>query len=79
VTPQGNLFVLRIQDEYRVIRCIEEGPIRGCYEDVFAVSGDALKYNRWMELVSIPGVQVAVVSPTEVAFRSAPTVDGTRK
>ncbi len=71
-TPQGRLYVLRVQDEYRVIRSTQEGPIRGFYEDVFSVPADSVKFNRWLDVQGMPGVQMALLSPTQVAFRVVP-------
>ena len=68
-TPYGKFFALRIQDEYRVIRCIPDGPIAGCYEDVLSVPRGGLSYNRWMDVKGTTGLQVAIISPQEVAFR----------
>ena len=68
-SPQGSLFVISVQDEYKLIRCIPSGPIAGCYEDVFVIPRSAVHYNRWMKVESVPGLELAVVSPTEVAFR----------
>ena len=61
---------MRIQDEYRVIRCIPEGPIAGCYEDVLSVPRSGLSYNRWIPVDNCPGLEVAFLSPREVAFRT---------
>lgn len=65
----GSLFVLEVQEEYRLIRCIPSGPIAGCYEDLFVVPLDSVKYNRWLPVESVPGLEIAIVSPKEVAFR----------
>jgi hypothetical protein len=69
-TPKGgSLFVISVQDEYRLIRCIPSGPIAGCYEDMFTIPSGSVHYNRWMRVETVPGLELAIVSPTEVAFR----------
>jgi hypothetical protein len=68
-TPDGDLFVIRVQDEFRLIRCIPTGPIAGCYEDVHNVAADRVEYNRWMDVTRVPGLELAIVSPAEVAYR----------
>ena len=67
-TSKGLIFVLKVQDEFRLIRCIPDGPIAGCYEDVLSVSGDAVDWNAWMDVENVPGLRVAFVSPTAVAI-----------
>jgi hypothetical protein len=66
-TESGQLFLLRIQDEYRLIRCIPDGPIAGCYEDVYTVAGHDVDWNAWVDVESVPGLRVAFVSPTAIA------------
>jgi hypothetical protein len=68
----GSLFVISVQDEFRLIRCIPSGPIAGCYEDVWRLPREGVRYNRWMPVDSVPGLEIAVVSPTEVAYREKP-------
>ena len=65
----GSLFVIGVQGEYRLIRCIPAGPIAGCYEDLLVVPREDVKWNRWLTVPKIPGLELAIVSPTEVAFR----------
>lgn len=65
----GSLFVLSVQNEYRLIRCIPAGPIAGCYEDLFVLPRDEVKFNRWLPVMKVPGLEIAVVTPTQVAFR----------
>ncbi len=74
-TARGRVFVLRIQGEYRVIRCIPDGPgsIAGCFEDVLSVSGDDVRWNTWMDVRDVPGLSVAFVSPTAVALLQRPS------
>ena len=71
-TSEGQVFVLRIQDEYRVIRCIPDGPIAGCYEDVLSVSDSSVVWNEWMQVTDVPGLQVAFVAPGSVALVQRP-------
>jgi hypothetical protein len=68
----GSLFVISVQDEFRLIRCIPTGPIAGCYADVWRLPRDGVRYNRWMDVDTVPGLEIAVVSPTEVAYREKP-------
>ncbi len=67
----GSLFVIHIQDEYRLIRCVDRGSgaISGCYDDVLVVPTDEVQWNRWIEVPKAQGLDVAIVSPKEVAFR----------
>jgi hypothetical protein len=65
----GSLFVIRVQDEFRLIRCIPAGPIAGCYEDLLVIPLEQVKYNRWLTVEKLPGLEVAIVAPKEVAFR----------
>lgn len=76
-SPSGSLFVISVQDEYRLIRCIPDGPIAGCYDNLFSVRRDSVKYNRWLEVEGIPDLDIAFVSPTEVAFRVRPSAAAT--
>ena len=71
-SARGRVFVLRIQDEFRLIRCIPDGTITGCYEDVLSISGDDVEWNTWMDVTDIPGLRVAFVSPTAVALVQEP-------
>jgi hypothetical protein len=71
-TSAGQIFVLKVQDEYRVIRCIPDGPIAGCYEDVLSVSNDKVDWNAWMSVGDVPGLRVAFVSPTAIALFQGP-------
>ena len=66
-TDAGNLFVLRVQDEFRVVRCIPDGPISGCWEEVLTVQRDEVPWSRWIDVAAVPGLRLAFVSPTEVA------------
>ena len=68
-SPVGCLFVISVQDEYRLIRSVSSGPISHGYEDLFSVPRDRVKFNRWMRVDKAPGLEFAIVSPREVAFR----------
>ncbi len=70
-TPLGTVFVIGVQDEFKLIRTIPPGAgtITGGYEDVFAIPREQVHYNRWLDVSTMPGLQLAIVSPTEVAFR----------
>ncbi len=71
-TSRGNVFVVRVQGEYRLIRCIPSGPIAGCYEDVLSVADADVAWNHWVDVDAVPGLRVAFVSPTDVAFVEEP-------
>ena len=71
-TSEGQVFVLRIQDEYRVIRCIPDGPIAGCYEDVLSVPDHSVPWNTWLDVGDVPGLRVAFVSPHAIALHQLP-------
>ena len=68
-SPVGGLLVLDVQDEYRLIRAVSSGAIARGYEDLFSVPHDEVKFNRWMPIDKAPGLELAIVSPQEVAFR----------
>jgi hypothetical protein len=68
-SPVGSLIVISVQDEYRLIRAVAVGQIGRSYEDLFSVPRDAVKFNRWMPVDRAPGLELAIVSPSEVAFR----------
>lgn len=70
-TPLGSVFVIGVQDEYRLIRTVPSGAgtITGGYEDVFAIPREQVQYNRWLDVAKMPGLELAIVSPKEVAFR----------
>jgi len=69
-TSRGRVFVICAQDEFKLIRCIPEGPIAGCYEDVFTIPLDDVDWSTWVDVKSIPGLRVAFLSPTTVAVTS---------
>jgi hypothetical protein len=68
-TPEGNVFVIRVQDDFKLIRCIPEGPIAGCYEDLLSVPEHGLAYGEWVSVQSVPGLRLAFLSPLELAVR----------
>ena len=68
-SPVGGLLVLDVQDEYRLVRAVSAGAISRGYEDLFSVPKDGVRFNRWMRIEKAPGLDLAIVSPTEVAFR----------
>lgn len=69
-TSRGRVFLLCAQNEFKLIRCIPDGPIAGCYEDVYAVSMDEVDWSSWVDVSSIPGLRVAFLSPTTLAVTS---------
>lgn len=76
-TTQGPVHVIRVQDEYRVVRCIPEGPIAGCYEDILSVpraplSDDSVpgaRWNQWIDVPTVPGLRIAFVGTGRIAVR----------
>lgn len=68
-SPAGSFFVISVQHEYRLIRAMSSGPISHGYEDLLSVPADSVKFNRWMRVEKAPGLELAIVSPDEVAFR----------
>ncbi|MCG3133072.1 MAG: hypothetical protein HMLKMBBP_00164 [Planctomycetes bacterium] len=76
-SSHGEVFVHRVQDEYQVIQCVPEGPIRGCFKDVFSVNRNALSedesdgvsWNAWLPVKRLPGLEIVFLSPESVAFR----------
>lgn len=76
-TREGPVHVIRVQDEYRLVRCIPEGPIAGCYEDILSVpraplSDDSVagpRWNQWIEVPTVPGLKIAFVGTGRIAVR----------
>ncbi len=68
-SPVGTIFVIDVQNEYRLLRAVASGAIARGYEDLFVIPQDDVKFNRWMPVAKAPGLELAIVSPTEVAFR----------
>jgi len=64
----GDLRVISVQDEFHVLRAGKAGSIAG-YDTVFAVPFDQVRFNRWIRVPSAPGLEVALVTPTKVAFQ----------
>ena len=78
-TTKGDVYLIRIQDEYRLIRCMPDSAIQGCYEDVFRMQRDALtddakavnsfRWNQWVKVPSIDGLEIMFLTPEQVALR----------
>lgn len=78
-TVVGDVYFIRVQDEYRLIRCIPTGPIAGYYDDVFrmergmltddAASKLGVRWNEWVPVPQVPGLEVAFLAPDRIAFR----------
>ncbi|MCE9636476.1 MAG: hypothetical protein K8T90_12290 [Planctomycetes bacterium] len=78
-TTVGDVYLIRVQDEYRLIRCMPDTAIQGCYEDVFRMQRDALtddsaaqhsfRWNQWVNVPSVPGLEIMFLSPEQVALR----------
>jgi hypothetical protein len=79
-TDAGPVHLLRVQDEYRLVRCITEGEIAGCYEDIFSIPRDQLsdesspgpRWNHWIDVPAVPGLRIALVDTGRVAVRQEP-------
>ena len=79
-TRQGTVHVIRVQDEYRLVRCIPDGPIAGCYEDILSVpraplSDDSVpgpRWNQWIDVPTVEGLKIAFVGTGRVAVREEP-------
>ena len=76
-TTAGPIHLLRVQDEYRLVRCTTEGDIEGCYEDILSIRRDQLsdesvqgpRWNDWIEVPAVPGLHIALVGSGRVAVR----------
>lgn len=78
-SSHGDVHLARIQDEYKLIRCIPTGPIAGWYQDVFKVSRDAItdetrgeapyRWNQWIPVRDMPGLELMFLAPDRIAFR----------
>jgi hypothetical protein len=78
-SSMGDLKVIAVQDDFQVVRCTDSGVIAGCFDTIFTVSIDQVRFNRWIPVPSTPGLEVALVTPTKVAFQIHPAAgDATR-
>lgn len=78
-SAQGDVLMIRVQDEYQLIQCVPEGPIAGCFKDVFkmprdqitddATAKDAVRWNEWIDVPHMPGLQVSFLGPDRIALR----------
>ena len=78
-TSQGEVVMIRVQDEYQLIQCVPEGPIAGCFTDVFKMPRDritddsamegAVRWNEWVDVPRIPGLQLSFLGPDSIALR----------
>ena len=68
-TADGRLKLIRVQDEFKLLRCVDGGPIEGCYVDVFTLPRDQLGSTTWIPISESPGLRLAFLSPDEVAVR----------
>lgn len=68
-TKAGPCVLIRVQDEYRLIRCVETGPIAGCYEDIFSLNLNDVEWNEWVNVQPAPGLTLAFLSPDEFVVR----------
>jgi hypothetical protein len=67
-SSMGALRVINVQDEFRVLRSAAAGSIAG-FDTVFTVPLDEVRFNRWIPVPAAPGLEVALVTPTKVAFQ----------
>jgi hypothetical protein len=65
----GDLRVINVQDDFQVVRCTDSGAIAGCFDTVFTVPFSQVRFNRWIPVPAAPGLEVALVTPTKVAFQ----------
>jgi hypothetical protein len=87
-TTHGEVFLMRVQDEYVLIRCIPEGPIAGCYENVYRIQRDAItddatstgaervRWNQWVPVKDVPGLEIMFLDPGHIALRELPVAAG---
>lgn len=81
-TRHGDVYMLRVQDEYHLIRCIptsSSGAIAGNYEDVFTMPRDRLtddasaqskvRWNTWIPVPELPGLDINFLSPEWISLR----------
>jgi hypothetical protein len=77
-TSRGEVHVIRVQDEYKLLRCISEGPIAGCYDEVLQVpraalsedDKDGIRWNDWIDVPQVPGLKIQFVGPSRIAIRT---------
>lgn len=83
---RGDVYLIRVQDEYRLIRCTNPtatGTLAGCYEDVFQLPRDKLtdqtgaegriRWNTWVPVPQMPGLQIMFLGPDKIALQEVPT------
>ena len=68
-TADGHCKVIRVQDDYRLIRCVTAGRIQGCFEDLLTVPRLDLELMTWREVDALDGLEVAFLTPDRVAIR----------
>ena len=67
-TEVGGCVMILVQDEYRMIRCIDEGPIAGCFDPIYTVAQHEVDWSEWVDVVKAPGLRLAFLSPVEYAL-----------
>jgi hypothetical protein len=78
-SSMGDLRVINVQDDFQVVRCTNVGTIAGCFDTLYSVPMDQVRFNRWIPIPAAPGLEVALVTPTKVAFQiRAKAGDATR-
>ncbi len=73
----GEISVLRAQDDYTFFKCVPGGPIAGCFEDLMVVPraalsedpADGISWNKWIDVQGIDGLKVMFLSPNRLVFR----------
>lgn len=68
-TVAGHCKVIRVQDGYRLIRCVTTGRIQGCYEDLLTVPRLDLELMTWRPVEGVDGLELAFITPDQVAVR----------
>jgi hypothetical protein len=71
------VHLMRVQDEYRLIRRVKEGQIQAD-DDVFKISRETItdepgqsgvRWNTWVPVPSVPGLEIKFLSQDRFAFR----------
>lgn len=78
-TRHGDVTLIRVQDEYHLLRSSPTGAIGGMYEDVFTIARDAItddastssgvRWNHWVPVPLVPGLDIMFLSPEWIALR----------
>lgn len=72
-TPEGACKVIKVQDDFRVVRCVGDGSIQGCYEELLSVTDYDVRWNEPLPLEVGEGVTLSFLTPTDVVVRVPPS------